>query len=58
MLRHSCGHVLADLETDTLLQQDGLGHRDIRHTAWYTGISSKRFEGVWSEIAAVFREAI
>lgn len=48
MLRHTCGHVLADKGTDTRLLQDWLGHRDIRHTAWYTRTSSKRFESVWS----------
>ncbi len=47
MLRHSCGHVLADQGTDTRLMQDWLGHRDIRHTAWYSRTSAKRFEGVW-----------
>lgn len=47
VLRHSCGHVLADQGTDTRLLQDWLGHRDIRHTAHYTRTSSKRFEGLW-----------
>ncbi|MBK4734634.1 tyrosine-type recombinase/integrase [Noviherbaspirillum pedocola] len=49
MLRHTCGHVLANKGTDTRLLQDWLGHRDIRHTAWYTRTSSKRFEGVWQD---------
>lgn len=49
MLRHTCGHILADKGTDTRLLQDWLGHRDIRHTAWYTRTSSKRFERVWQE---------
>lgn len=47
MLRHSCGHVLADAGTDTRLLQDWLGHRDIRHTAHYSRTASKRFEGLW-----------
>jgi integrase len=47
MLRHSCGHVLADAGTDTRLLQHWLGHRDIRHTALYSRTSSKRFEGLW-----------
>lgn len=47
MLRHSCGHALADKGTDTRLMQDWLGHRDIRHTAWYSRTSAKRFEGIW-----------
>lgn len=47
MLRHSCGHALADKGTDTRLMQDWLGHRDIRHTAWYSRTSARRFEGLW-----------
>jgi site-specific recombinase XerD len=47
MLRHSCGHALADKGIDTRLLQDWLGHRDIRHTAWYSRTSAKRFDGVW-----------
>lgn len=47
MLRHSCGHVLADEGNDTRLLQDWLGHRDIRHTAHYSRTASKRFEGLW-----------
>lgn len=45
MLRHSCGHALANKGMDTRLMQDWLGYRDIRHTAWYS--STKRFDGVW-----------
>jgi len=47
MLRHSCGHTLANKGMDTRLLQDWLGHRDIRHTAWYTRTNAKRFDGVW-----------
>ena len=47
MMRHSCGHALAEKGTDTRLMQDWLGHRDIRHTAWYSRTSAKRFDGVW-----------
>ena len=47
MLRHSCGHALAEKGTDTRLMQYWLGHRDIRHTAHYSRTSSKRFEGLW-----------
>lgn len=47
MLRHSCGHALAEKGTDTRLMQDWLGHRDIRHTAWYRRTSAKRFEKLW-----------
>lgn len=31
----------------TRLLQDWLGHRDIRHTAWYSRTSARRFDGVW-----------
>ena len=47
MLRHSCGHALANKGTDTRVMQDWLGHRDIRHTAWYSRTSFKRFDGLW-----------
>lgn len=47
MLRHSCGHALANKGMDTRLMQDWLGHRDIRHTAWYSRTSAKRFDGIW-----------
>lgn len=47
MMRHSCGHALANKGTDTRLLQDWLGHRDIRHTAHYTRTAAKRFEGMW-----------
>ena len=33
MLRHSCGHNLADKSTDLRTMQDYLGHRDPKHTA-------------------------
>lgn len=48
MLRHTCGHVLADKGTDTRLLQDWMGHRNIRHTTWYKRTGSKRFETIWS----------
>lgn len=47
MLRHSCGHELANQGRDTRLLQDWLGHRDIRHTAHYTRTAARRFEGIW-----------
>lgn len=47
MLRHACGFALADRGIDTRLIQDYLGHRNIRHTVWYTASNSKRFYGIW-----------
>ena len=47
MLRHARGHALADKGMDPRLLQDWLGHRDIRHTAWYSRTSSTRFDGFW-----------
>ena len=47
VLRHSCGHALANKGADTRLVQDWLGHRDIRHTALYTRTSAERFKGLW-----------
>ncbi|MBC3381677.1 tyrosine-type recombinase/integrase [Serratia fonticola] len=47
MLRHSCGFALADQGIDTRLIQDYLGHRNIRHTVWYTASNPGRFCGIW-----------
>jgi site-specific recombinase XerD len=46
-LRHSCGYYLADRGTDLRTMQDYLGHRDPRHTVYYTRVSGRRFEGLW-----------
>ncbi|MCD9134127.1 tyrosine-type DNA invertase, partial [Escherichia coli] len=48
MLRHSCGFSLANKGIDTRLIQDYLGHRNIRHTVWYTASNSGRFHGIWN----------
>jgi integrase len=47
-LRHSCGFYLANRGHDLRLIQDYLGHRDPKHTAHYTRVASRRFEGLWS----------
>ena len=47
MLRHSCGYYLAGRGTDMQVMQDYLGHRDPTHTARYTRIAGKAFEGLW-----------
>ena len=47
MLRHSCGFALANMGIDTRLIQDYLGHRNIRHTVWYTTSNAGRFYGIW-----------
>ncbi|MGG8167334.1 tyrosine-type DNA invertase [Klebsiella aerogenes] len=47
MLRHSCGFALANMGIDTRLIQDYLGHRNIRHTVWYTASNAERFYGIW-----------
>jgi site-specific recombinase XerD len=47
MLRHSCGYYLADRGTDLRTMQDYLGHRDPKHTAHYTRVVGRRFEGLW-----------
>jgi len=47
MLRHSCGNYLADKGTDLRTMQDYLGHRDPKHTAHYTRVVGRRFEGLW-----------
>ncbi|HFD4307998.1 TPA: tyrosine-type DNA invertase [Klebsiella aerogenes] len=47
MLRHSRGFALANMGIDTRLIQDYLGHRNIRHTVWYTASNAGRFYGIW-----------
>jgi integrase len=48
MLRHGCGHALANRGHDLRLIQDYLGHRDPKHTMRYTRTAACRFEGLWS----------
>lgn len=47
MLRHGCGHVLANKGVDTRSLQAYLGHVNIQHTVRYTEIAAKRFKGFW-----------
>ncbi|MGE5165153.1 MAG: tyrosine-type recombinase/integrase [Sphingobacteriales bacterium] len=47
MLRHTCGHLLADAGHDTRRLQLWLGHSDIKHTARYSQLSTKPFRNFW-----------
>jgi integrase len=47
MLRHTCGHLLADAGHDTRRLQLWLGHSDIKHTAHYSELSPKPFKDFW-----------
>jgi type 1 fimbriae regulatory protein FimB len=47
MLRHTCGFYLANQGYDLRLIQDYLGHRDPKHTVYYTRVAGVRFEGLW-----------
>lgn len=47
MLRHTCGHLLADADHDTRRLQLWLGHSDIKHTARYSELSAKPFKDFW-----------
>ncbi len=47
MLRHSCGHYLANRGIDTRSIQAYLGHRSIEHTVRYTELLPDRFKGFW-----------
>jgi type 1 fimbriae regulatory protein FimB/type 1 fimbriae regulatory protein FimE len=47
MLRHTCGHLLADAGHDTRRLQLWLGHVDIKHTAHYSELSAKPFKEFW-----------
>ena len=45
MLRHSCGHKLANDGRDTRSIQHYLGHRNIQSTVIYTHLNPNRFNG-------------
>jgi len=47
MLRHTCGHLLADAGHDTRRLQLWLGHSDIKHTARYSELSARPFRNFW-----------
>jgi type 1 fimbriae regulatory protein FimB/type 1 fimbriae regulatory protein FimE len=47
MLRHTCGHLLADAGHDTRRLQLWLGHSDIKHTARYSELSARPFKDFW-----------
>jgi len=47
MLRHTCGHLLADAGHDTRRLQLWMGHSDIKHTAHYSQLSAKPFADFW-----------
>jgi type 1 fimbriae regulatory protein FimB len=47
MLRHTCGHLLADAGHDTRRLQLWLGHKDIKHTAHYSQLSTNAFKEFW-----------
>jgi type 1 fimbriae regulatory protein FimB/type 1 fimbriae regulatory protein FimE len=47
MLRHACGHVLANKGTDTRTLQLHLGHRNIQHTVRYTELAPDRLKNIW-----------
>ena len=47
MLRHACGHELANDGHDTPALQAHLGHRNVQHTVRYTELSPTRFKEFW-----------
>jgi len=49
MLRHACGHALANKGHDTRAIQGRLGHRSIASTAVYTAVAPNRFKGFWRD---------
>ena len=49
MLRHSCGHYLANKVIDTRAMQANLGHRSISNTVHYTALATDRFKDLWQE---------
>ena len=49
MLRHGCGHKLANDGQDTRAIQHYLGHRSIASTVRYTALAPDRFKGFWKD---------
>ena len=49
MLRHSCGHKLANDGHDTRAIQHYLGHKNIQNTVRYTEMSPNRFKDFWDD---------
>lgn len=49
MLRHACGHHLAEKGFDTRRIQDYLGHINIQHTVKYTELAPGRFAGFFED---------
>ena len=49
MLRHSCGHKLANDGHDTRAIQHYLGHKNIQNTVRYTELSPNRFKNFWDD---------
>jgi type 1 fimbriae regulatory protein FimB/type 1 fimbriae regulatory protein FimE len=49
MLRHACGYKIANESHDTRALQLYLGHKDIRHTARYSELSSAAFYDFWRD---------
>jgi integrase len=49
MLRHACGHKLANDGVDTRSLQAYLGHKDIKHTTRYTDLAPTRFKDFWRD---------
>jgi integrase len=47
MLRHACGHVLANKGKDTRTLQLHLGHKNIQHTVRYTELAPDRLKHIW-----------
>ena len=45
MLRHACGHALANAGHDTRSLQAHLGYRNIQNTTWYAALAPDRFKG-------------
>lgn len=49
MLRHACGHKLANDGRDTRTLQEYLGHKNIQHTVAYTRLTPGRFRDFWKD---------
>ncbi len=49
MLRHTCGHLLANRGEDTRRIQEFLGHTNIAMTVKYTALAEDRLKDIWGD---------
>jgi type 1 fimbriae regulatory protein FimB len=53
MLRHACGHALANKGIDTRTLKTYLGHRPINSTTRYAAPAPGQFKNIWGRVQGV-----